>query len=248
MVLTKDQIYEIMRNEKYPLSLKYDYDWILENSMGSHCLWLQEALAGAMELRADMKLLDMGCGKAISSIFLAKEFGCRVWATDLWINATDNWKRICEAGVGNLVYPIHAEAHTLPFADEFFDAIVSINSLFFYAGEEDYLTNHLIRNVRPGGQIGIILPGFYKEYQDGIPDILKPHWIDQLNDWHSLNWWVDHLNKTGMVELLTADYLPGNEGHDLFMKSTMIYNTHELPLHVLAGDNITFMRIVAKRK
>jgi len=39
-----------------------------------------------------MRVLDLGCGKALSSIFLAKEYGTQVWATDLWISATDNRK------------------------------------------------------------------------------------------------------------------------------------------------------------
>jgi len=51
-----------------------------------------------------------------------------VWATDLWIAATDNWKRICEAGLEDSVFPIHADAKALPYADQFFDAIVALDS------------------------------------------------------------------------------------------------------------------------
>lgn len=51
--------------------------------MGPNVLWLAEALSQMMDLRPGMRVLDMGCGKAISSIFLAKEFGLEVWATDL---------------------------------------------------------------------------------------------------------------------------------------------------------------------
>ena len=67
----------------------------------------------------------------MSSIFLAKEFDLQVWATDLWISATDNYQRICEAGLEDRVFPIHADAHALPFADEFFDAIVSLDSYHY---------------------------------------------------------------------------------------------------------------------
>ncbi len=143
MSLSKNEILTLMSNERYPLSSKYDPDWILANAMGSHCLWLQESLAQAMHLEPTMRLLDMGCGKAISSIFLAREFGVQVWATDLWNSAADNWLRICEMNVDDKVYPIHADARDLPFADGFFDAIVSINSLQFYATEEAYLKEHL---------------------------------------------------------------------------------------------------------
>lgn len=248
MELAKEQIYMIMKDEHYPLTLKYNPDWIIENSMGAHCLWLQESLTQAMHLKPGMRILDMGCGKAISSIFLAKEFGAQVWATDLWNSASDNWKRICETDVGDMVFPIQADAHALPYADDFFDALVSVNSLFFYAADESFLKNHLIRHVKPGGEIGIIIPGFFHEYNDGIPDNLKPYWSTELDNWHCLDWWRNLLNNSGMVDILVADTLPDNEGNMIYKKSAMMVNAHEEPFNVLAGDNITFIRIIAKRK
>jgi cyclopropane fatty-acyl-phospholipid synthase-like methyltransferase len=75
-----------------------------------------------------MRVLDLGCGLALSSIFLRLEFDVEVWAVDLWFSASENLKRIRDAGVEQRVYPIHAEARALPFADEFFDAVVAIDS------------------------------------------------------------------------------------------------------------------------
>jgi cyclopropane fatty-acyl-phospholipid synthase-like methyltransferase len=66
--------------------------------MGPNVLWLTEWLAGAMSLEAGMRVLDMGAGRAISSIFLAAEYGVDVWANDLWISATEYWARIRAAG------------------------------------------------------------------------------------------------------------------------------------------------------
>src|ERR1035441_10405619 len=57
-------------------------------------------------------------------------------------------------GAENGVFPIHADARSLPFASEFFDAIVSIDS-FCYYGTDDLYLNYLARFVKPGGQIGI---------------------------------------------------------------------------------------------
>jgi len=66
-----------------------------------------------MKFKSGMKVLDLGCGKGLSSIFLAKEFNVQVWATDLWTSATDNLKRFQEQEVDDNVFPINAEAHTL---------------------------------------------------------------------------------------------------------------------------------------
>ena len=83
-----------MNNSLYPRSQKYDIDWMVQNSMGPNVIWLTEALTGVMTLEPGMRVLDMGCGKAISFIFLAKEFGVEVWAADLWVKPTENWERI----------------------------------------------------------------------------------------------------------------------------------------------------------
>ena len=107
---------------QFPRSSAYELDWVLENQMGPNVLWLTESLTQVMELEPGMRVLDLGCGKAISSIFLAKEFDVQVWATDLWIKASDNWQRVREADMEQQVFPIHAEAHDLPYAEEFFDA------------------------------------------------------------------------------------------------------------------------------
>ena len=43
-----------------------------------------------------------------------------------------DYEAIVDAGVDKLVTPIHAEAHTLPFAADFFDAIVSLDAYQYF--------------------------------------------------------------------------------------------------------------------
>lgn len=248
MTYARDEVLDMMKNEKYPRSSRYDPDWILQNMMGSHSLWLQESLARDMNLKPGMRVLDLGCGKALSSIFLAKEFGLRVWATDLWIGATDNWKRICEMGMEDFVCPIHADAQALPFAEDFFDVLMSVNSLFFYVTDGDFLREKILKHVKPGGEIGVIIPGFHQAYTHGVPEELKPYWLDELNKWHTLQWWIDCFEASGIVDLLVADTLPDNEGSMIYRKSSMMVGAHEEPFNVIARDNITFIRLIARRK
>ncbi len=110
--------------KRFPCSSQYHAEWVLANAMGSNTLWLTEWLASAMDLKSGMRVLDLGCGRAISSIFLAREFGVQVWATDLWISASENIQRIRDAELSDQVFPIHADARALPFASGFFDAIL----------------------------------------------------------------------------------------------------------------------------
>jgi len=115
---------------------------------------MAEWLTSALDLRTGMRVLDLGCGRAASSIFLHREFGVQVWATDLWFSAAENGQRIRDAGVEDSVFPVHADARSLPFTDEFFDVIVSLDS-FYYYGTDDLYLNYLARFVKPGGAIGI---------------------------------------------------------------------------------------------
>jgi len=45
----------------------YDPIWVLENLMGPNVLWLTEALTQRMQLTPGMRVLDLGCGKAVST-------------------------------------------------------------------------------------------------------------------------------------------------------------------------------------
>ena len=58
----------------------------------------------------------------------------QVWATDLWISVSERFQRVRDAGVEDGVFPIHADARSLPFAAEFFDAIVCIDAFPYYGG------------------------------------------------------------------------------------------------------------------
>jgi SAM-dependent methyltransferase len=97
MKSTQAELAEQLSVEAFPRSASYDPEWMLENAMGPNPIWLAEALSQKMDLQPGSRVLDLGCGRAITSIFLAQEFHLQVWATDLWISARDNWQRICAA-------------------------------------------------------------------------------------------------------------------------------------------------------
>jgi SAM-dependent methyltransferase len=155
--------------------------------MGPHALWLLESLTEILPIEAGARILDLGCGRAMTSIFLAKEFGARVWATDLWIQASDNHKRIVSAGVEDLVTAIHAEAHTLPFASDFFDIIVSIDA-YQYFGTADLYLGYLVNFLRGGARIGAVMPAMLTENAN-IPEHLAPFWDWKFCCFHGPDWW-----------------------------------------------------------
>ncbi len=208
--MTHEEKMKLLVDEKYPLAAKYDPEWIYENKMGCQCLWLAESLSRLMKLEPGMRVLDLGCGKALTSIFLAKEFGVTVYATDLWISATDNWKRICEMGMQDHVIPIHADAHALPYANDFFDAIVCINSFQFYGTADTYLADYLAHLLRPDGQFGLALWGPNDEFQGKVPTDMEKGWWPDFYYFHSLDWWRWHFEKTKLFAIEFGDDMGGD--------------------------------------
>ena len=201
--------------KNYHKTEKYDYKWIQENWMGPNPLWLLEELCRHIDLRPGMKVLDMGCGKGLTSVFLAKEYGVTVFANDLWIPATENLRRFEQAGVADLAYPIRAEAHALPYANGFFDAAISIDSYHYYGADEMYFPCTFSRLVKPGGQFGIVVPGLAREFPNGYPETMKKYWcgalseaypeaIGELFSFHSKDWWRHLWEKTGIAEITSC--------------------------------------------
>ena len=201
---------------QFPRSAKYNPEWVVASASSSaNSLWLTEWLASKLELRQGMRVLDLGCGRAASSIFLRREFGVEVWATDLWFSVTENLRRIRDAGVENGVFPIHANARALPFAAEFFDVIIAIDS-YSYFGTDDLYLNDLARFVKPGGLIGMAGAGLMQEIEGPVPQHLEEWWTPDLWCLHSATWWKTHWERGGAVNVVVSDSLP--EGWRLWLE------------------------------
>ena len=237
-------------NDRFPRSNKYHPEWLVAGcSGGANPLWLTEWLTSSADLRAGMRILDLGCGRALSSIFLRREFGVEVWAVDLWFSASENLERARHAGVGDGVYPIHADARSLPFATDFFDGIISIDSFPYYGTDELYL-NYLSRFVKPGGLIAIAGAGLMREIEGPVPDRFAAWWEPIMYCLHSAAWWRLHWSKTGIVDLELADSMP--DGWNFWLQWQNVVAPHNsAEIHAIesdAGDYMGYIRVIARRR
>ena len=237
--------------ERFPRASRYSPDWVLAGvSGGANPLWLTEWLCEAVELRPGMQVLDLGCGRAMSSIFLHCEFGVQVWAADLWFSQSENICRVRDAGVEKSVFPIRADARSLPFSEDFFDAIVGIDSFPFF-GTDDLYLNYLARFLKPGGTLGIAQAGFAREMNDTVPEHMAAWWSEE-NPYclHSADWWRGHWERTGIVDVDVADDLPdGWRYWRDWLTVVAPQNVTEIrALEEDAGEHFAYIRLVAKRK
>ena len=239
-----DRFAELMSVDRFPRSSRYDPTWVWGNHMGPNVLWLTEALTEVVHLEPGMRVLDMGCGTALSSVFLAREFGVEVWATDLWVPAAENFARIREAGLMERVYAIHAEARAYPFQHGFFDAAVSVDSYHYWGCDPEYAA-YVSAFLKPGGTLGIVVPG---DATDGVA--LDPMG-NQITTFHSGGWWRSLWERAGL-QVTHAELLDG--GWDLwwrFVEAGMAWAGSEDPgpdaPMLEANRQLGFTRAVATR-
>jgi SAM-dependent methyltransferase len=237
-------------SRSFPLSSQYHPEWVIGGlSGGANSLWLTEWLATALDLRPGMRVLDLGCGRASSSIFLQREFGVQVWATDLWFPVDEKSQRIRDAGAEAGVFPIHADARSLPFAAEFFDAVVSIDS-FVYYGTDDLYLNYLARFVKPGGAVGIAGAGLMREIEGSLPEHLRTWWTPDLWCLHSAPWWRRHWERTGIMDVALADSM--SDGWQRWLDwQRVVTPDNDTEIKVLEADRgryLGYVRVVGRRR
>lgn len=208
-----------LRRAEFPRSGGYDPRWVIDQAMGPNALWLLEWLCQDLPIEREQRVLDLGCGKALTSVFLAREFGARVWAADLWIGPDHNWRRAQEAEVADRICPVRAEAHALPFAQGFFDAVVSVDAWHYFGTDELYL-GYLARFVRPGGRIGVVVPGLTAPFEGEVPEHLrapqangKVFWEDECASFKTAGWWRELWSRSGRVEEVRAEVMPDGWRH-----------------------------------
>jgi cyclopropane fatty-acyl-phospholipid synthase-like methyltransferase len=196
---------DLRRPDRYPRSSGYDPAWLLDLDMGPNPLWLLEDLARDLDLHRGMRVLDLGSGKGATSVFLAREYGARVIAADWWIAPEVAAAVFDEAGVADKVEAVRAEAHALPFEEESFDAIVSIDAFEYFGTADSYLP-YLVRFLRPGGQLGIATPAMTREVRElgTIPSHIKEVFGWEPIAWHTAEWWRFQWEITELVTVTSA--------------------------------------------
>ncbi|GAB92129.1 SAM-dependent methyltransferase [Gordonia rhizosphera] len=237
-------------NDRFPRASGYNPDWVRAAvSGGANSLWLTEWLCEAMDLQSGMRVLDLGAGRGASSVFLHREFGVEIWSVDLWFGVDERAQRIRDAGVAASVFPLHADARALPFARDFFDAIVSIDSYVYY-GTDDLYLGYLMRLLRPGGRFGIAGAGLLSEIDGEPPAHLREWWEPGMACLHSAQWWRRQWTRSGVVDVELSDAL--EDGWQYWLQwQNAIAPDNETEIRALeadAGQYLGYVRAVARRR
>jgi SAM-dependent methyltransferase len=202
-----EELYELFPRialTDYPELNDYSWEACHQDSLGGGALFLASEMARKMELEAGMRVLDLGCGRGASSIFLAKHYSVTVVAADNRVLPSAVWQCVQREGLDDDVIPVKMDARNIFFPEGYFDAVFSMNA-YLYFGTDDLYLSYLTKFLRNSGRICIAGPCYAEE--------LKPHTPKDLLEnesfaYHSPQWWASHFTKTDLVNVLHCQEHP----------------------------------------
>ncbi len=183
----------------------YDKNFVEENMMGPNALKVLEELTANFQFKPNMRVLDLCCGKGLTSIFLAKEFGCQVFATDLWIPASENYEKIRVFDLEDKIIPIHTDALKLPYAEEYFDAIVCVDGYHYFGREEGFIDEKILPYLKKDGDLLFAFPGLKENILGSfgeLPPVMFLSWEpEELECMKPISWWKNLLASSQAFKL-----------------------------------------------
>ena len=198
---------------KYPLSEKYCTPELMAKIMGPNPLKLEEELLRDHKIPTHAVVCDLGSGQGLTSVFLAKEYGFRVYAADLWSDPDENRAFFEKMGLtDDQIVPVKADATNLPFEKDFFDAVVCVDSYNYFGRDAGYLDQKLLPFVKKGGYIYIAVPGMKKDLHQALPPELLLSWTpEQLDYIHDAAFWTHIVEQCVGAKIVDLSEMESNE-------------------------------------
>ena len=237
---------------KYILSEKYSSPQLMAMIMGPNPIKLEEELLKNSKIKKGDVVCDLGSGNGLTSVFLAKEFGAKVYATDLWSVPDENVKFFNSQGLSeNEIVAVKADATNLKFEREFFDFIVSIDSYNYFGRDENYLDEKLLPFLKKGGYCYFAIPGMRKNCHDNLPEQLLLSWTrEQLEYMQDVSWWRNIISKSKDCEIVDIKEMQSNEEvwNDWLLQENEYAINDRKSMNAGAGEYLNFISIVLKKK
>ena len=236
---------------EYIRSQKYNTIELQTKIMGPNPIKLEEELLLDCKVSRGSVVCDLGSGQGLTSVFLVKEYGFTVYATDLWSDPVENQKFFNKMGLSNQqIIPVKADATNLPFEKEFFDAIISTDSYNYFGRDPEFLDKKLLPYVKHGGYIYIALPGMKKDCHNDLPSELVLSWTpEQLDYMHDLTYWKNIISFCKGAKVISISEMESNEEvwNDWLKQENPYAISDRKAMNAGGGKYLNFISIVLQK-
>lgn len=237
---------------KYNLSQKYNTPQLMSKIMGPNPVKLEEELLLDCKIPQNSVVCDLGSGQGLTSVFLAKEYGFKVYAADLWSDPKENQKFFHEMGLtDDQIIPVKVDAENLPFEKEFFDAVVSTDSYNYFGRDPEYLDRKLLPFVKHGGYIYVAIPGMKKDCHEHLPTELLLSWTaEQLDYMHDTDYWTAMVKNSRDAEVISVSEMESNDEAwaDWLQQENEYAIGDRKAMEAGGGKYLNFIKIVLRKK
>ena len=235
---------------KYVLSEKYNTKEFQSKIMGPNPVKLAEELLSDCKINKNSVVCDLGSGQGLTSVFIAKEYGFKVYAADLWSEPEENRKFFEKMGLSeeNIV-SVKADALNMPFEKEFFDGIISVDSYNYFGRNKKFLDEKLLPYIKKGGYLYIAIPGMKKDLHKNLPKELLLSWTpEQMEYMHDCDYWRDIVGESS-AEVICVEEMESNEEvwNDWLIQENEYAVGDRKSMQAGAGKYLNFIKIVLKK-
>ena len=227
----------------------YDKAFLMDTMMGPNAMRIAEELASSLPISPGMRILDLGCGMGISSILLAEKYDVTVFAADLWISPGENAKRFASLGLDDKIFPFLVDAtKEIPFAQGYFDMIISVDSYHYFGSNESMLPK-LLPFVKKGGLLAIAVPGFIQDFPQGqLPKEIEPFWTPEWY-FYSCSWWRALWEKESGISITVSREMDScKQAWDEWLQSPNPYAQQDrVMMEAGAGKYFNIIKMVGRK-
>jgi ubiquinone/menaquinone biosynthesis C-methylase UbiE len=144
--------------------------------MEHHHLDITQKTIRLMDLGPGARVLDLGCGAGWATRLLAQSAaGGEQSGQVVGLDVSDEMIRLAQESskaFRNIQY-IVGSAQRIPWQDNFFDRVLSVESFYYYP-DQDRALDELFRVMAPGGRVFILI-NLYRDNEYSL------QWVDKLN-------------------------------------------------------------------
>jgi ubiquinone/menaquinone biosynthesis C-methylase UbiE len=125
-----------------------------------------ERLLECLPINEQSKVLDIACGKGLTSIHIARKYGCRVVGIDILEKSVEEARIAAQrSAVSHLVSFHQGDARNLPFSDDEFDVTLA-QAMLVLVDDKSAVIREAARVLKPGGRSGWIELSWKKQPEE----------------------------------------------------------------------------------